>query len=153
MGDWQYKGTTPFTQQDDDSLEFLITDGEANLSGTKVGNAPQTQFGAGLNVDLVKGQLSWDVDYIYNKDLYEFVDPVDVAEASLAGTTYKNMKLDPYSLVNTGITYKFNFGNQKLVFRGNVYNLFNNAYINQSDAFGVYLGIGRTYNASLRLNF
>ena len=38
-------------------------------------------------------------------------------------------------------------------FRGNIYNLFNESYISQKDAFGYYLGIGRTFNASLRYNF
>lgn len=150
-GNWEYKGSTPFTLQNDETFDF-VDSGEANLSDVRVGNAPQTQFGAGIDLDVVKG-LSVDFDYIYNKDLYGFVDPADVAEAALAGTTYQNEELDPFSLVNAGLTYKFSVGDQRFVFRSNVYNLFNEAYINQRDAFGYYLGVGRTYNVSLRLNF
>lgn len=151
VGDWKYKGSTPYTLQNDETLEF-VDSGDANLSGVKIGNAPQTQFGAGLDIDLCEG-WSVDFDYIYNKDLYGFVDPADVAEAALAGAKYQNEELDPFSLVNAGMTYNFKVGEQKLVFRGNIYNLFNEAYVNQRDAFGYYLGVGRTYNVSLRLNF
>ncbi len=151
VGDWQYKGSTPFTLQNDDTFVF-VDSGDANLSGVKVGNAPQTQFGAGMDIDLCSS-VSVDFDYVFNKDLYGYVDPADVAEAALAGSKYQNEELDSYGLVNAGMTYKFSFGEQKLVFRGNIYNLFNEAYINQRDAFGYYLGVGRTYNVSLRLNF
>ena len=117
-----------------------------------MGNAPQTQVGAGLNLDLAKN-LSVDFNWIYNKDLYEFVDPSDVAEAAFAGVKYQNERLNPYSLFDGGLTWNFMFGDQKVQFRSNVYNLFNNGYVNQKDPYGYYLGIRRTYNASLRLNF
>lgn len=94
-----------------------------------------------------------DFDWIYNKDLYGFVDPEDVAAAGLAGVAYQNERLNPYSLFDGGMTWKFNFGDQPVVFRANVYNLFNNGYVGQRNAFGYYLGVRRTYNASLRLNF
>jgi len=151
VGEWEYKGVTPFTLQNDNTLDFVAT-GEIDLSGAKVGNAPQTQFGAGIDWDLTDN-LSLDVDYIINKDLYGFVDPADVAEAALAGVPYQNEELNTFALVDTGLTYKFNFAGQDVVFRGNVYNLFNKPYINQRDAFGYYIGIGRTFNTSIRVNF
>jgi iron complex outermembrane receptor protein len=150
-GRWEYRGSSPYTLQDDETSTF-VEEGEINLTGARVGNAPQTQVGAGLNLDLMKN-VSVDFNWIYNKDLYEFVDPSDVAEAAFAGVKYQNARLNPYSLFDGGLTWNFKFGDQKVQFRSNVYNLFNNGYVNQKDPYGYYLGIRRTYNASLRLNF
>ena len=150
-GRWEYRGTSPYTLQDDEASTF-VEEGEINLTGARVGNAPQTQVGAGLNLDLMKN-ITVDFNWIYNKDLYEFVDPSDVAEAAFAGVKYQNERLNPYSLFDGGLTWNFMFGDQKVQFRSNVYNLFNNGYVNQKDPYGYYLGIRRTYNASLRLNF
>ena len=150
-GRWEYRGSSPYTLQNDETSTF-VDEGEINLTGARVGNAPQTQVGAGLNLDLMKN-VTVDFNWIYNKDLYEFVDPSDVAEAAFAGVDYQNERLDPYSLFDGGLTWNFMFGDQKVQFRSNVYNLFNNGYVNQKDPFGYYLGIRRTYNASLRLNF
>lgn len=150
-GRWEYRGSSPYTLQNDETSTF-VDEGEINLTGARVGNAPQTQVGAGLNLDLMKN-VTVDFNWIYNKDLYEFVDPSDVAEAAFAGVKYQNERLNPYSLFDGGLTWNFMFGDQKVQFRSNVYNLFNNGYVNQKDPFGYYLGIRRTYNASLRLNF
>lgn len=151
VGEWEYDGTTPYTLTNNETA-VIVDEGAVNLTNVKVGNAPQTQFGAGLNLRLCDG-LSAYLDYTFNKDLYEFVDPADVAEAALNEMRYASVELPSYSLVDSGFTWNFDVGSQKLVLRGNVYNLFNNAYINQRDAFGYYLGIGRTYNASLMLKF
>jgi outer membrane receptor for ferric coprogen and ferric-rhodotorulic acid len=152
IGNWKYDGETPFTRQDDDTGEFIITDGMLDLTGTKVGSAPQTSFGAGLSVRICDG-LTVDGDYNIYTDLYGFVDPDDVIEAAQMGNRYQAERLAAYTLADAGLTYKFTLGGQRLTFRGNVFNVFNQAYINQRDQFGYYLGIGRTYNASLRLNF
>ena len=152
IGNWKYDGETPYTLQNDDTGEFVVTNGTADLSGVKVGNAPQTSFGLGLNIDILEN-LSVDGTYNLYTELYEFVDPADVAEAALAGGQYESVRLPAYTLADAGLTYKFEIGGQELTFRGNVYNVFNEAYINQRDAFGYYLGIGRTWNASLRYNF
>jgi outer membrane receptor for ferrienterochelin and colicin len=152
IGNWKFDGETPFTRQNDDTSEFIITDGMLDLTGTKVGNAPQTSFGAGLSVKLCDG-LTVDGDYNIYTDLYGFVSADDVIEAAQMGERYQAERLPAYTLADAGLTYKFTLGGQRLTFRGNVYNLFNEAYINQRDAFGYFLGVGRTYNASLRLNF
>ncbi|MGK0175141.1 MAG: iron complex outermembrane receptor protein, partial [Ulvibacter sp.] len=52
-----------------------------------------------------------------------------------------------------GVTYKFLFGDKNLTFRANLKNVGNTSYLGQRDAFGYYLGVGRTYNASMRYNF
>ncbi|QCE41438.1 TonB-dependent receptor [Psychroserpens sp. NJDZ02] len=152
VGDWKYDGVTPYTLQNDDTGDFIVTDGTVDLTDVKIGNAPQTSFGVGIRVKLLDG-LSADIDYNIYADLYEFVDPADVAATAIAGGTYQSIGIDSYSLADAGITYNFDLGSNKMSFRGNIYNLFNESYISQKDAFGYYLGIGRTFNASLRYNF
>ncbi|WGD36018.1 carboxypeptidase-like regulatory domain-containing protein [Olleya sp. YS] len=152
IGNWKYDGETPYTLQNDDTGEFLVTDGKVDLTDVKIGNAPQTSFGVGFRANLSKG-LSVDMDYNIYTDLYEFVDVEDVAAAALAGGKYESVRLPAYTLADAGLTYNFELGSNRMTFRANVYNLFNEAYINQRDAFGYFLGIGRTYNASLRYNF
>ena len=93
------------------------------------------------------------MDYNIFTDLYEFVDVEDVVDAALAGEKYESVRLPAYTLADAGLTYRFSLGDNPMVFRANVYNLFNTAYINQRNAFGYYLGIGRTFNASIRYNF
>jgi len=152
IGNWKYDGETPYTLQNDDTGDFITTDGNVDLTNVKIGNAPQTSFGFGFRADVAKG-LSVDMDYNIYSGLYEFVDPADVADAALSNEIYESVKLPAYTLADAGITYKFSLGDNPLTFRANVYNLFNEAYINQKDAYGYYLGIGRTFNASLRYNF
>ncbi|WP_439151000.1 TonB-dependent receptor domain-containing protein [Winogradskyella sp.] len=152
LGNWKYDGETPYTLQNDDTGDFITTNGKADLTDVKVGNAPQTSFGLGFRADICEG-LSVDMDYNIYTDLYEFVDPADVAEAALAGDKYESVRLPAYTLADAGLTYRFTIGGNAMTFRTNIYNLLNEAYINQRDAFGYYLGIGRTWNASLRYNF
>lgn len=152
LGNWKYDGTTPYTLQNDDTGDFIESNGSADLTDVKIGNAPQTSFGFGFRADIAKG-LSVDMDYNIYSDLYEFVDVEDVAAEALAGRKYESQRLPSYTLADAGLTYRFSLGDNPLTFRANVYNLFNTAYINQTDAFGTYLGIGRTFNASLRYNF
>ncbi|OZV70646.1 TonB-dependent receptor [Winogradskyella aurantia] len=153
LGNWKYEGTTPFTLQNDDTGEFLDDEaGEVNLTDVKVGNAPQTSFGVGFVLDITQG-LSVDMDYNIYTDLYEFVDVEEAVADALAGRVYESQKLPAYTLADAGLTYRFSLGDNPLTFRANVNNLFNTAYINQTDNFGTFLGIGRTFNASLRYNF
>jgi outer membrane receptor protein involved in Fe transport len=154
IGNWEYDGDTPYTLQNDETSDFIPQPSDRiDLSGTKVGNAPQTSFGFGGTLKICKG-LSVDADYNIFADLYGFVDPEDVAQNALdGGGTYQAEKLPAYTLLDAGVTYKFMFGGKNLTFRANLKNVFNEAYIGQRDAFGYFLGVGRTYNASMRYNF
>ncbi|MGC1472246.1 MAG: TonB-dependent receptor [Psychroserpens sp.] len=152
LGNWKYEGSTPFTLQNDDTAEFITTDGEVELTDVKVGQAPQTSFGAGFVYNITNG-LSIDMDYNIFADLYEFVDVEDVVNAALVGDKYEAERLPAYTLADAGLTYRFDLGDNTMTFRANVNNVFNADYIGQSDNFGVFLGIGRTFNASMRYNF
>lgn len=152
IGNWRYDNETPFSLQNDDTGEFVVENGTINLTDVKVGNAPQTSFGVGFRADICEG-LSVDMDYNLYTDLHEFVDVEEAIQTSIEGGTFQSVRLPAYTLADAGVTYKFSLGDNPLTFRANVYNLFNEAYINQRNAFGYFLGVGRTFNASLRYNF
>ena len=154
IGNWKYDGDSPYTLQNDETGDFIPqTSDRIDLTGTYIGNAPQTSFGFGGTLKICDG-LSVDADYNIYADLYGFVDPEDVAQSALdGGGTYQAEKLPAYSVLDAGLTYNFSLGNNQLTFRGNVKNVANAPYIGQKDNFGYYLGVGRTYNGSLRYNF
>ena len=151
VGNWEYDGTTPVRIRNNNNSTF-IEELSANLTATKVGLAPQTTVGLGTDID-VTSAFSVDVDVNYYADLYGFVDVEEVALSTFEGESYQSDKLDPYALVDLGATYRFVFGNQNIQLRGNIFNLLDNTYINQSDEYGVYYGNGLTWNFSVRYNF
>ncbi len=150
-GNWEYDGDTPFTLQNDQTATIIET-GTIVLTGTKVGNAPQTSFGAGSFVKILDN-LSVDADYNVYTRLWGFVDPEDVAQSALDGEVYQAENLGSNDILDMGVTYRFNLGDQRITFRGNVKNVFNRQLVTQLGPFGYRLGIGRTFNASLRYNF
>lgn len=151
IGNWKYDGKTPF-QTREANTNLLLEEGDVNLTGTKVGNAPQTSFGFGFKYTLIDA-LTIDADYNIFANLYGFVDARDVVKASQEGTVYQAERLPSYDLLDAGISYKFTFGNSDMIVRGNVYNLANRMYLSQKDSFGYFWGNGRTWNLSLRYNF
>lgn len=151
IGNWKYDGSTPFETREADT-NVLLEDGSVNLTGTKVGNAPQTSFGFGFKYNVV-GDLTIDADYNVYSNLYGFVDARDVVTASQEGTVYQAEGLPAYDVLDAGISYKFRFGTSDMTVRGNVYNAANRMYLSQRDSFGYFWGNGRTWNLSLRYNF
>ena len=151
IGNWKYDGETPY-QTRDDQTNALLEQGTVDLTGTKVGNAPQTSFGFGFKYNIFGG-LTVDADYNIYTDLYGFVDADDVTKAAQAGEVYQAERLPAYSLLDAGITYKFDFGGQDFTLRANCYNATNEMYLSQKDSFGYFYGNGRTWNASIRYDF
>ncbi|MDC0096973.1 TonB-dependent receptor, partial [bacterium] len=153
IGNWKYDGETPFTRQNNETLDFIeLDDNTLTLSGVKVGRAPQTSFGGGVVWNICNG-LSFDADYNIYTDLYAAINADDVVESAQAGERAQSDRIDGYGLFDLGLTYKFMFGGNKLTLRTNLYNALNEDYITRQDNYGVGIGNGRTYNASLRYNF
>ncbi|WP_372918976.1 TonB-dependent receptor [Salegentibacter sp.] len=168
IGDWKYAESTPYRTRDfRDNTFFTNNDidqyrdregnelpdnffnGEVNLDGVEVSNSPQTSVGINGMYN-VTDAFKIGLDYNYFTRLYEFVDVADVVAQ---GSSYETTELDSYGVVDFTTAYDFDFGGNKFVLAANVYNLFNSAYINQTDAFGVFYGLGRTWNASLTYRF
>ena len=145
--------STPYQVWEDDGTgQILAEQGELQLTDVKVGQAPQTSFGFGATYK-VNEKFSVDAQLNAYSDFYGFVDVADVVESGLDGTPYQSEKLNSYELFDLGWTYKFQLAGQDLVFRSNIYNLFDKNYVNQKDAYGYFLGNGTTWNASLRYAF
>ncbi|MFN4762177.1 TonB-dependent receptor [Gillisia sp. Q332] len=168
IGDWKYADATPYRTRDfRDNTFFTNADindyrtregetlspnffnGEVNLDGVEISNAPQTSFGINGMYNVTNG-FKIGLDYNYFTRLYDFIDVADVVAQ---GSSYETTELDGYGVVDFTTAYDFNFGGNKFVLAANIYNLLNSAYISQTDAFGVFYGLGRTWNASLKYNF
>ncbi|WP_435261138.1 TonB-dependent receptor [Tenacibaculum sp. nBUS_03] len=148
------------------------------LDGKKVGDAPQTTFRLGFDYKIMEG-LKFDISNFYVGDLYGGgIDPesfgvqnnasaADILEAKNRQT----ISLPGYSLIDTGLSYKFKFRNSSSVgVRFNISNLTDELYISESDTNTeakvgdttwrgvntrnrVYFGLGRTWNIGLKYTF
>ena len=90
IGDWKYKDTTPYRRFDGETNQ-LEESGEVNLSDVKVGQAPQTSFGVGLDWDATD-RLTLYSSFNYFDDFYGFVDVEDVIQADFKKLTSKLKK-------------------------------------------------------------
>ncbi|NCF41770.1 MAG: TonB-dependent receptor plug domain-containing protein [Bacteroidetes bacterium] len=151
IGDWKYKDTTPYRRFDGETNQ-LEESGEVNLSNVKVGQAPQTSFGVGLDWDATD-RLTLYSSFNYFDDFYGFVDVEDVIQAGVDGEVYEAEKLNSYGLLDLGLSYDFTLGGKNVLFRANVYNLLDKDYVNQKDAYGYFKGNGTTWNASFQYRF
>ena len=151
FGDWKYKDSTPY-RLFDDNTNNVIESGELNLSDVKVGQAPQSSFGVGIDWD-ANDKLSLYTTFNYFGDFYGFVDVEDVIQAGVDGVSYEAEQLNSYGILDLGLSYNFLLGGKDVVFRANVYNALDRDYINQKDAYGYFKGNGTTWNASFQYRF
>ena len=150
-GDWKYDGATPFQTLYTDTDE-VYEKGNVDLTGTYIGDAAQFTFGMGTKVNFTRN-FYWDVDFMYNARTYGQVNPEDVINSAKKGQVYQAEKISPFAKVNTGVAYEFKFGKQKIKFRGNVRNLFNDQYMSKIDRNGYGYAVGRTWNAGVTYSF
>ena len=151
LGDWKYKNSTPY-QEFDDASSQLIGSGDINLSDVKVGQAPQSSFGLGIDWK-VSPKFVLYTNYNQYGNFYGFVDVEDAVQAGVDEVEYSSEKLNSYGLVDLGMSYKFYVGSNAVMLRANVYNLLDEEYISQGDAYGYFYGNGTTWNASLQYRF
>lgn len=145
-GSWYYKGDAEVSVFNvENNSQIGITE-IVNRDGIKVSSAPQFTTGIGFDAKVVEG-LSIDARIKYNDNHYEFTN------VFTESADFKGAQLDSYALTNAGVTYRFSFGDNKMTFRANVFNVFDKIAINQSDRFGYFITGGRTFNASMRYEF
>ncbi|MCH9661709.1 MAG: TonB-dependent receptor [Bacteroidetes bacterium] len=145
-GSWVYKGESSFETYNSDTQELIDRIDGVNRQGVKVSSAPQFTMGLGARAKIVKG-LSVDGNINYRANHYEFTNEFTSA------AEYEPTNLKPYSVTDLGLTYKFAFGENKLTFRANVYNVFDYVGISNTDRFGFFTENGQTYNGSIRYTF
>jgi len=168
LGDWRYTKNFDATIFDDNNNE--LSTATLYTEGVKVGDAAQTV--ANLGVDYrINSMFSLDLGARYVDGLYADYDIN--SSAFFSEDNPGALQLPSYSLVDLGVTSRFDFLGTNATFRVNVNNLFDTVYIAESNsnyhaaedaAEGdlwngidktnyVWFGFGRTWNASLKFNF
>lgn len=149
VGDWTYNGIESAQSFNNDTGDELSSVGDINNEGVHVFNAPQTSIGLGIDYDATSS-LSFYTDFNFYDRLFQ--NNINFNEDFFIFTDNQGT-LDSYFLIDLGASYNFNIGDEILTLRGNVYNLLNNDYINQTDVFGYLNGNGLTWNVSLKYSF
>lgn len=167
LGIWEYTDDFDATISNLDNDEPLIGGNQATIfaNGTKVGDAAQTTLSLGVNYEPVSG-LKVYATYFYFDNLYAGVNPTEEEFLNPGGTI---VEIPSYSLVDAGLSYRFNFNKIGMTLRFNMNNVLDETYIAElitnveddptttenefyEDNQGWY-GFGRTWNAGLKINF
>jgi hypothetical protein len=162
-GDWEYVGEVTSRTLDEDRNVVGVPE-VVDVDGGKVGDAAQFSVGLGIDYNILD-ELSIDSDYRFYDNLYSNVSAVK-----------QNLKLPSYGLLDFGVSYRLDLGDEKsksLNFRANVNNVLDTEYLSElrtnytaghENATGItykgvdtgnsgYFGFGRTWNVSIRYNF
>ncbi|WP_417196937.1 TonB-dependent receptor domain-containing protein [Bizionia sp.] len=143
-GSWEFDGTSDVSIYNDRTGDLVSESPGTNREGVKITNAPQFTAGFGARARVIDGlTLYGNINY-YDR----------LFENDGNSVQTKNVgRIAAYSLTDVGLSYNFEFGGQRLTLVGNVYNLFDEVRIQQSDNFGYYNTNGLTFNASVKYNF
>lgn len=145
-GSWVFKGKSSASTYNRDTGELIGESFDVDRNGIKISTAPQFTTGLGVDFEVIEN-LTLDGSIKYKSNHYEFTDE------STSVADYTGAQLESYSLTDLGLTYKFDLGSNDLTFRANVFNVFDEIRIQQSDRFGYFNTNGRTFNASLKYGF
>ena len=147
-GNWQYKGTTTTDTFNDDNGNLISSVVGRSIDNIKVTRAPQFSAGLGFKANVVEGlSVDGNIDYFGN----HYLTPTNFNSGSIPSSN--GAKNKAYSLTDLGLSYNFDLGGKGLTFRANVYNVFDEVRIQNSDAFGFFVTNGRTFNASMKYKF
>ena len=143
-GNWVFRDSSNVSIYNDETGELVATETGTDREGIKVPNAPQFSAGLGVRANLFNG-----FSLYYNINMY---DELWVNDSNSVQTENVDT-LPAYSISDAGLNYNFSINNQNLTFTANVYNLFDNDAIQQTDRFGLINLNGTTFNAALKYNF
>ncbi len=165
VNDWTYSGDVKNVQMVDDNNDVVFTQ-DFYLDGVKVGNSAQFTAALGLDYEVLKG-LYFNASQFFVDNLYANIDATSFNHEDHDGS----LKLPAYSLVDAGVTYKFDVKKiGKITTRFTVNNVFDKVYISESatnkfanpgdDTWNgintsnrVFFGWGRSWNFSVKLKF
>jgi len=165
LGNWVYTSDFDGSLFDDDNE--LVREQTFYAKGARVGDAGQTVANLGLDYR-INPMISVDLGARYVDNLY--ADYNFISPTFLTPNNPGALKLPSYSLIDLGTTARFELLGTDASFRINVNNLLDTEYIAESntsihaedgsDTWNgvdtrnfVWFGFGRTWNASLKLNF
>jgi len=168
VGDWEYKDDVQANFVDDSQDPIPgVEAGILSLDGVKVGNAAQFTASAGADYEIINN-LKVDATYRFADNLYADYD----APAALDNPDFDVFELPSFGLLDLGVSYGLDLGENRLGFRVNVNNVTDNIYISESNTNilvgeraddvsydgvntrnNVFFGWGRTWNASVSYKF
>lgn len=167
VGNWEYKDDVEAQFFDDSQNPIPGGVGTINLDGVKVGNAAQLTASAGVDYTIIDN-LKVDATYRFADNLYADYDAPD----ALNNEAFDVFELPSFGLLDLGVSYGVDLGENRLGFRVNVNNVTDNIYISESNTNilpgaresdttydgvntrnNVFFGWGRTWNASISYNF
>lgn len=130
-------------------------------NGLPIGDAPQTQIGANLDIRVYKSsksEFNLKADWQYNDRYWSDFDPATRTNPDDFNNPYRILA---YHLVNLGATWNQKIGKLNTGIFLNLNNLFNTYYIERGkdgkdhsqETFTGYWGQGRNFNVGVRLQF
>ena len=144
-GSWKFDGESSFDEFNIDTGELVSSADGIDRDGISVPGIAQTTAGLNARANIIPG-LSADGGFKYYGNSYKHDG------GSLQTTNVGT--IDDFVLADFGITYNYNLGNgDRLTFRGNVFNAFDNIVVSNTDRFGFFNTDGRTFNVSARYSF
>ena len=170
VGTWEWASNPDGVVTDDD--QNVIGNETYYLDGISVGDAAQTTWGLGAAYEFSPG-LTIDMQYLHSDNLYAAYDTED-----RSNSLYQDVQpilLPDFGLTDLGMTWGFDLFDKAAKLRFNINNLFDIEYVSEAvdringvedgdgnliggepadllDTRGWY-GFGRTWNASLKVNF
>ncbi|MGM9739486.1 MAG: TonB-dependent receptor [Candidatus Cryptobacteroides sp.] len=156
IGDWRWKNDVMATIYDPTTLQPM---GNVNVyaDGLHVGDAPQTQTGASIRINLDPG-LEIHADWSWNDRYWADFDPVSRTNPDDRADSYR---IPSYHLLNAGLRWTGSIRKLGIVLFLNVNNITDASYIERSkdgsghdrDSFTGYWGNGRNFNFGVRLRY
>jgi len=157
VGDWQWidNVNAKIFNEERDSLLTVVN---VYANDLYVGDAAQTTASISIDYKLLN-HFKVGLSFYHFDDLFAQFDVNSRTSADEEGVD--SWKLPDYQLVNLRCTYNFDFGSYNGTIIGNVDNLFDTEYISEAkdgsnhnaETSAVYYGFGRTWSATLKLNF
>ena len=156
IGDWRWRNDVTATIYDPTTLQPM---GNVNVyaDGLHVGDAPQTQAGASIRLNLNPG-LGIHADWSWNDRYWADFDPVSRTNPDDRNDSYR---IPSYHLLNAGVRWTGSIRKLGIVLFLNVNNITDASYIERSkdgsghdrDSFTGYWGNGRNFNFGVRLRY
>ncbi|WP_321348045.1 TonB-dependent receptor [uncultured Draconibacterium sp.] len=156
VGDWHWANNVKDVQAYDEDQNPIGDPVNLYIKDLKVSDAAQTTGAIGLEYQLLSKSY-FTVDYFYFADYYADFSPETVTTEG----TPQPWKVPDYGLFDVGLRHGFKIGNFDATLLGTVNNVFDTEYIadatngsgNNAQTALVWYGFGRTFSASLKIDF
>ena len=170
LGDWIWKSGDSIVFYDENNNIGVDAFGDTvnvvfDAEEVHVGDAAQTQFGLSIRYEPINNAY-FKIRGIYFDDYYADFDPLTLTEGDKGRESWK---IPSYKLLDLHCGYKFKLSDKhKLDFRVSILNLLNEKYISDAQnndpynanyqdfdakSAGVFFGLGRRFNMSVKFSF